>query len=282
MSDDPLPVTDGNLGIGPGHPLLLIAGLCIVEDETSTLRQAEALREAVEGLDLTLVFKSSFDKANRSSLKSHRGPGMAEGLRILARVKEELDLPILTDVHEPAQCAPAAEVADILQIPAFLCRQTDLLTAAAATQRIVNVKKGQFMAPWDMEATIAKVRDSGNERVTVTERGVSFGYNTLVNDFRALPILRRMGVPVVFDATHSVQQPGGLGDRSGGDREMVPYLARAAAAVGIDGLFCEVHEDPERALSDGPNTLYISDLRAIVSDVLAIRKVLREGPSGTA
>ena len=270
----PDPVSDGRIGIGPGHPLLLIAGLCIVEGEEATLRQAAALQRDLAGLPLTFVFKASFDKANRSSISSHRGPGMTEGLRILAKVKSELGLPILTDVHEPQQCAAAAEVADILQIPAFLCRQTDLLVAAARTGRIINVKKGQFLAPWDIVPLLQKVRDAGNPKVTITERGASFGYNTLVNDFRALPQMRALGVPVVFDATHSVQQPGGHGSHSGGDRNMVPPLARAAAAVGVDGLFFEVHEDPSRALSDKDNALRLADLRPLVQDLLAIRKVV--------
>ena len=270
----PEAVSDGRIGIGPGHPLLVVAGLCVLEDLDTTLRHAAELCASLDDLPVTLVFKSSYDKANRSSAGSYRGPGMSEGLRILAEVKAKTGLPILTDVHEPAQCAAVAEVADILQVPAFLCRQTDLVVAAGAAGRIVNIKKGQFLAPWDMLGVIEKVRQTGNARVTVTERGVSFGYNTLVNDFRALPIIRQMGTPVIFDATHSVQQPGGLGSRSGGDRTMVPYLARAAAAVGVDGLFFEVHEDPEKARSDGPNSLYLQDLRPILEQVIAIREVL--------
>ncbi len=270
----PKPVTDGRISIGPGHPLLVIAGLCIVEPEVVTLRHAEALRKELADLPVTFVFKCSFDKANRSSLKSYRGPGIKEGLRILASVKRNLGLPILTDVHDPDQCIPVSEVADIIQIPAFLCRQTDLLVAAAKTGRIVNVKKGQFLAPWDIKPLIEKVRESGNDRMTITERGVSFGYNTLVNDFRALPIMRGIGVPVVFDATHSVQQPGGLGDKTGGDRTMVPYLARAAAAVGVDGLFFEVHEDPAIARSDAANALALTDLRPLLEQVLRIRRAI--------
>jgi 2-dehydro-3-deoxyphosphooctonate aldolase (KDO 8-P synthase) len=272
--NEPKPVKHGGVAIGPGHPLLLIAGLCIVESESDTMRQARALQDGLRGLPVTFVFKCSYDKANRSSNKSYRGPGMKEGLRILATVKKELGLPILTDVHEPGHCAEAAEVADVLQIPAFLCRQTDLLVAAAKTGRIVNVKKGQFLAPWDIKPLVAKVRDAGNDLVTITERGVSFGYNTLVNDFRAIPIMRGLGVPVVFDATHSVQQPGGHGDRTGGDRTMVPYLARAAAAVGADGLFFEVHEDPSRAKSDADNALLLTDLRGLVEQVLRIREAV--------
>jgi 2-dehydro-3-deoxyphosphooctonate aldolase (KDO 8-P synthase) len=273
----PSPVIDGALGIGPGHPLMVIAGLCIVESEQDTLRQATALRDDLRGLPISFVFKCSYDKANRSSSKSYRGPGMKEGLRILAAVKQALRVPILTDVHEPDQCGPAAEVADIIQVPAFLCRQTDLLQAAARTRRIVNVKKGQFLAPWDIKPLVEKVREAGNDKVTITERGVSFGYNTLVNDFRAIPIMRGLGVPVVFDATHSVQQPGGHGDRTGGDRTMVPWLARAAAATGADGLFFEVHEEPARAKSDADNALPLRDLRPLIEEVLRIRAAL-EGP----
>lgn len=271
---EPRAVVKGALGIGPGHPLLVIAGLCIVESEADTMRQASALKSSLHGLPIRFVFKCSYDKANRSSAKSYRGPGMEEGLRILAAVKSRLDVPILTDVHEPAQCAAAAEVADIIQIPAFLCRQTDLLVAAAKTNRIVNVKKGQFLAPWDIKPLVSKIRDAGNDLVTITERGVSFGYNTLVNDFRAIPVMRGIGVPVIFDATHSVQQPGGAGDRSSGDRTMVPYLARAAAAVGVDGLFFEVHEDPAKARSDADNALPLADLRALVEQIVRIRQAV--------
>ena len=272
MNSDVKPVSDGHVAIGPGYPLFVTAGLCIVEELDATLRQAEALKRELEGLPVCFAFKASFDKANRSSLASYRGPGMDEGLRILASVKETLDLPILTDVHETTQCAAAAEVADMLQIPAFLCRQTDLLLAAGATGRIVNVKKGQFLAPGDVKPLVAKLRESGCDKVTVTERGVSFGYNTLVNDFRSLPLIRAMGVPVIFDATHSVQQPGGHGERSGGDRSMVPYLARAAAAVGTDGFFFEVHEDPSRARSDADNALLLTDLRPLLETLLSIRE----------
>ena len=273
---EPKPVQDGRIAIGPGHPLLLIAGLCIVESEKDTLRQATALANDLRGLPVTFVFKCSYDKANRSSSKSYRGPGMTEGLRILAAVKKALSLPILTDVHEPDQCGPAAEIADILQIPAFLCRQTDLLQAAAKTGRIINVKKGQFLAPWDIKPLVEKVREAGNDKVTITERGVSFGYNTLVNDFRAIPIMRGLGVPVVFDATHSVQQPGGHGDRTGGDRTMVPYLARAAAAVGADGYFFEVHDDPANAKSDRATQLSLALLPKFLSDLLEFDALRRK------
>jgi 2-dehydro-3-deoxyphosphooctonate aldolase (KDO 8-P synthase) len=270
----PRPVVAGNLAIGPGHPLFVTAGLCIVEPEEVTLRHAEALQRGLRDLPVTFVFKASFDKANRSSIKSFRGFGMDEGLRILAAVKAKLGLPILTDVHEPAQCAAVAEVADVLQIPAFLCRQTDLLVAAAKTGRIVNVKKGQFLAPWDVKPLIEKVREAGSDRVTLCERGSSFGYNALVNDFRGVPLMRSYGVPVIFDATHSVQQPGGLGDKTGGDRRMIPYLARAAAAVGVDGFFFEVHEDPAVAKSDAANALRLPDLAPLVAQLLRIRAAL--------
>jgi 2-dehydro-3-deoxyphosphooctonate aldolase (KDO 8-P synthase) len=270
----PQPVSDGRIGIGPGHPLLVIAGLCVLEEEDATFRQARALHDSLRGLPVTFVFKASFDKANRSSLKSWRGPGLEDGLALLAKVKRDLGVPVLTDVHETSQCEAVGEVADIVQIPAFLCRQTDLLVEAARTGRIVNVKKGQFLAPWDIKPLLAKVREAGNDKVTITERGASFGYNTLVNDFRALPIMRALGAPVVFDATHSVQQPGGHGERSGGDRTMVPYLARAAVAVGVDGLFFEVHEDPTRARSDADNALPLHDLRALLEQCLRVRAAL--------
>ncbi|MEZ6195797.1 MAG: 3-deoxy-8-phosphooctulonate synthase [Planctomycetota bacterium] len=272
---EPRLVEDGAIRIGPGADLALFAGLCIVEDEETTLRHARALKEAVRGLPVTLVFKASFDKANRSSLSSHRGNGMEEGLAILAAVKRETGLPIVTDVHETHQCARVAEVADVLQIPAFLCRQTDLLLAAAATGRIVKVKKGQFLAPWDMRNVVRKLEEAGTNRIILTERGASFGYNTLVNDFRALPIMRDLGYPVVFDATHSVQIPGGAGERSGGDRRMIPYLARAAVAVGVDGLFFEVHEDPSVAKSDADNALPLADFGDLIRRLLRVREAAR-------
>jgi 2-dehydro-3-deoxyphosphooctonate aldolase (KDO 8-P synthase) len=244
----------------------VIAGLCIVEDETTTLRHARRLKELLGPLPVSLVFKASYDKANRSSLDSHRGPGIGKGLEILDRVKAETGLPILTDVHGEEQVGRAAETADILQIPAFLCRQTDLLVAAARSGRIVNIKKGQFLAPWDMKHVIAKVTKSGNEKVTITERGTSFGYNTLVNDFRALPIMRALGYPVIFDATHSVQQPGkGPGGASGGVREMIPTLTLAAMGAGADGLFLETHPDPDHAPSDGPNMIPLTALDDLVA-----------------
>ena len=256
-----------------GGQLTLIAGPCVIEGEEFTLRHARKVADASQRHGVPVVFKSSFDKANRSSGKSFRGPGLAEGLRILARVKKEVGLPVLTDVHETAQCAPAAEVADVLQIPAFLSRQTDLLLAAARTGRAVNVKKGQFLAAEDMRNVVEKLREGNARDVLLTERGVSFGYHNLVVDMRSLVILRQFA-PVCFDATHSVQHPGAQGTSSGGDRGFAPALARAAAAVGIDALFCEVHEDPDRALSDGPNSLTFPMWEALVDDVLRIRRAL--------
>jgi 2-dehydro-3-deoxyphosphooctonate aldolase (KDO 8-P synthase) len=263
----------GRAQVGPGQPLLLIAGPCVIEGEAQTIAASRKVAEVAQRQGLPAVFKCSFDKANRTSGKSFRGPGLSQGLRVLAKVKEETGLPVLTDVHEPAQCAKVAEVADVLQIPAFLCRQTDLLLAAAATGRAVNVKKGQFLAPTDMKNVVAKLREAGCRDVLVTERGATFGYHDLVVDFRGLVAMRKFA-PVCFDATHSVQQPGGQGDRTGGDRTLAPPLARAAAAVGIDALFCEVHEDPDRALSDGPNSLTFPLWEETVADVQRIRAAL--------
>ncbi|WP_298956070.1 3-deoxy-8-phosphooctulonate synthase [uncultured Methylobacterium sp.] len=252
-------------------PLSLIAGPCQMESRGHALETAAALKEICAGLGLGLVYKSSFDKANRTSAGSARGLGLAQALPIFAEIRESLGLPVLTDVHDAAQCAPVAEAVDVLQIPAFLCRQTDLLLAAAATGRAVNVKKGQFLAPWDMAHVAAKLTGAGNDRVLLTERGASFGYNTLVSDMRSLPIMARVsgGLPVVFDATHSVQQPGGQGATSGGQREFVPVLARAAAAVGVAGLFIETHEDPDRAPSDGPNMVPLRAMPALLADLVA-------------
>jgi 2-dehydro-3-deoxyphosphooctonate aldolase (KDO 8-P synthase) len=231
---------------------------------------ASALKEIAAKAGVGLVYKTSFDKANRTSAASQRGLGLKGSLPILAEIRETLGVPVLTDVHERTQCAEVAEAVDVLQIPAFLCRQTDLLTAAAQTGKTVNVKKGQFLAPWDMANVIAKITGAGNRNVLVTERGASFGYNTLVSDFRALPIMAKLGAPVVFDATHSAQQPGGRGDKSGGEREMVPYLARAAVAVGCAAVFIETHQDPDRAPSDGPNMLRLADMPALLRDLVAI------------
>ncbi len=248
----------------------VIAGPCVLESPDLVLAVARELAAVAGRLGLPLVFKSSFDKANRTSLDSFRGPGMEEGLTLLARVKAETGLPVLTDIHLPEQAAPVAEVADVLQIPAFLCRQTDLLTAAARTGRIVNVKKGQFLAPWDMKNPLGKLRGAGCGRVWLTERGASFGYNNLVVDMRAIPVMSGLGAPVVFDATHSVQLPGGQGGSSGGQREFVPVLAAAAVAAGARGVFLEVHPDPDKALCDGPNSLRLDRLEPLLRHLLAI------------
>jgi 2-dehydro-3-deoxyphosphooctonate aldolase (KDO 8-P synthase) len=262
------------LTVGEGQPLTLIAGPCVIEERDFMLRMAETLRGIADRHGVGLIFKSSFDKANRSSIGSARGPGPDAGLEILAAVRDSAGVPVVTDIHESVQAQPVAEVVDMLQIPAFLSRQTDLLVAAAATGRAVNVKKGQFMAPPDMANVVAKLEEGGSERILLTERGVSFGYNNLVVDYRSLPQLRALGYPVVFDATHSVQLPGGLGTSSGGQREYIPHLARAAAAVGIDALFVEVHEHPDEAPSDGPNMLTPDALDRLLEDVLAVRASL--------
>jgi 2-dehydro-3-deoxyphosphooctonate aldolase (KDO 8-P synthase) len=262
--------------IGAGRPLLVMAGPCVIESEELCLQIAREMKAICAGLGLGYVFKASFDKANRTSISGFRGCGMEDGLKILARVKQELDVPIVTDIHLPEQAAPVAEVADILQIPAFLCRQTDLLLEAARTGRTVNVKKGQFLAPEDMKAVVDKVRSTGNDRLLLTERGTTFGYHNLVVDMRGLETMRSFGVPVIFDATHAVQQPGGLGHATGGRREFVYPLARAAAAVGIDGLFIEVHPVPEKALSDGPNSLALADVKSVLQKVKAIDGLVRQ------
>ena len=254
-----------------GDRLVLLGGPCAIESEEITLRIAEGIADVCRRLGLPYVFKASFDKANRTSIDGYRGPGMEAGLTILSRVKREIGVPIITDIHETWQAKPVAEVVDILQIPAFLARQTDLLLAAAATNRVVNVKKGQFMSPGEMEQVVGKLEAGGTDRILLTERGSSFGYNALVVDFRALPRMRTTGYPVVFDATHSVQMPAAQGARSGGQRQFVPYLARAAVAVGIDALFMEIHEEPDQALSDGPNMLRLADLEQLLRDLVAIR-----------
>ncbi len=262
--------------IGGNNRFVLIAGPCAIETEDMTMMVAARLKEICEELDIHLIFKSSFDKANRSSVKSPRGLGMKRGLEILQCVKTELNLPIITDVHETWQCAEVAKVADMLQIPAFLSRQTDLLVAAAQTGKIVNVKKGQFMAPWDMKNVVDKLCDSGNENILLCERGSSFGYNNLIVDMTGLVEMRQYGFPIVFDATHAVQKPGGQGDSTGGNREMVPYLMRAALAVGVDAIFAEVHPDPNHAFSDGPNQLYLSDIKEILQQALAIDNITKQ------
>ncbi|HSO17894.1 MAG TPA: 3-deoxy-8-phosphooctulonate synthase [Desulfosarcina sp.] len=266
----------GSVPIGDGLPLVLIAGPCVIESEEHTLRIASALREIAEKVGGELIFKASYDKANRTSVQSYRGPGLEAGLKILDRVKRETGLPVLSDVHDTSQVAAAAEVLDIIQIPAFLSRQTDLLVAAGETGRVVNIKKGQFQAPWDVENAVGKVRSTGNERILLTERGASFGYNNLVADMRSLVIMRRTGCPVVFDATHSVQLPGGAGSSSGGQREFVAPLSRAAVATGIDALFWEVHNAPDQALCDGPNSLPLSDLAKLWRQMLTLDGIVKE------
>jgi 2-dehydro-3-deoxyphosphooctonate aldolase (KDO 8-P synthase) len=260
---------------GGEGPLLLIAGTCVVESRESALLHAAALQRIAEEAGLPLVFKASYDKANRTSAGSFRGPGLEQGLEILAEVRRETGLPVLSDVHDAGQCASAAEVLDVLQIPAFLCRQTDLVQAAAGTGKTVNLKKGQFLAPWDTAPLLEKARAAGGERILLTERGSCFGYNNLVVDMKGLPEMRGLGAPVIFDATHSVQLPGGLGSRSGGQSERVPTLARAAVGAGVDGLFFEVHEDPSRALSDGPNALPLARLPGLLRTLIEIDAAVR-------
>jgi len=265
----------GPVEIGNHKKLSLIAGPCALESRAHALEMSQALKEIAGRAGVGLVYKTSFDKANRTSASAGRGIGLELALPIFAEIRGNVGVPVLTDVHERDQCAPVAEAVDVLQIPAMLSRQTDLLVAAARTGRVVNIKKGQFLAPWDMKNAIAKVTAAGNPNVLVTERGASFGYNTLVSDMRALPIMAKFGAPVVFDATHSVQQPGGSGDRTGGDREMVPYLARAAVAVGVAAVFMEVHQDPDNAPSDGPNMVRLKDLPALLSELVELDKIAK-------
>ncbi len=264
-----------NFKIGNDLPFVLIAGPCALESRDHAFDMSGKLKELTQKLGLPLIYKTSFDKANRTSLKGGRGMGIEKSLPILADIRREMKLPVVTDVHAPEQCAEVAEAVDVLQIPAFLCRQTDLLVAAAKTGKIVNVKKGQFLAPWDMKNVAAKITESGNPNVMLCERGVTFGYNTLVNDMRALPIMAETGHPVVFDATHSVQQPGGAGASTSGDRRMVPYLARGAIAVGVAAVFIETHENPDSAPSDGPNMVKFGELQAILEQLLAIDRVIK-------
>lgn len=268
-------VSAGSVRFGNDLPLSIIAGPCQMESRAHALEVATALKEIAGRLKIGLVYKSSFDKANRTSAKAARGMGLDAALPVFAEIKQSLGLPTLTDVHEIDQCKRAAEACDVLQIPAFLCRQTDLLVAAAKTGRVVNVKKGQFLAPWDMKNVVEKVTGAGNANVLVTERGVSFGYNTLVSDMRALPVLRETGAPVIFDATHSVQQPGGQGTSSGGERKYVGVLARAAVAVGVAGVFIETHPDPDKAPSDGPNMIPLKDLEALLKDLIAFDQLAK-------
>jgi 2-dehydro-3-deoxyphosphooctonate aldolase (KDO 8-P synthase) len=270
-------VTAGSVSFGNDKPLAVIAGPCQLESRAHALEVAAALKEIAQRLGIGLVYKTSFDKANRTSASAARGLGLAQSLPIFAEIRSSLGLPVLTDVHDAGQCAEVAQAVDILQIPAFLCRQTDLLLAAAATGRVVNVKKGQFLAPWDMANVVSKLVSGGNRNVLVTERGASFGYNTLVSDMRSLPIMARTtGAPVIFDATHSVQQPGGKGTSSGGEREFVPVLARAAVAVGVAGVFIETHPDPDHAPSDGPNMVPLSEFEALLRTLMAFDALAKE------
>lgn len=274
----PHPVQIGPLTLGNDRPFVLIAGPCALESRQHALETSDALVEITRRLGLGLIYKSSFDKANRTSLDAERGLGLETSLPILAEVRERHGIPVLTDVHTAEQCAPVAEAVDILQIPAFLCRQTDLLLAAGETGKPVNVKKGQFLAPWDMKNVAAKIASTGNRNILLCERGASFGYNTLVSDMRALPILADTGYPVVFDATHSVQQPGGLGGRSGGQREFVPVLARAAVAIGVAAVFMETHQDPDRAPSDGPNMVPLKELPDILETLVELDRIAKARP----
>ena len=269
------PVQTGPFNIGGRNPLALIAGPCVIESEKITRDIAEKLKRVTEDLGVPFIFKASYDKANRSSLQSFRGPGLKEGLKILQKIKTDLDLPVLSDVHKEEEVEVAAEVLDVLQIPAFLCRQTDLLVKAAGTGKTINIKKGQFMAPWDMKNVINKLEESGNKNILLTERGVTFGYNNLVVDMRSLVLMRDYGYPVVFDSTHSLQQPGGQGTKSGGQREMIPDLARGAVAVGCDALFMETHPDPDQALSDGPNMLKLDLLPELLEQLITLDQIVR-------
>jgi 2-dehydro-3-deoxyphosphooctonate aldolase (KDO 8-P synthase) len=275
-----MPTSVRAFDVGPvrvgGPELFLIAGPCVIESERHARSMAERIARVAADAGVPYVFKASFDKANRTSLTSFRGPGLDEGLRVLGAIKRDLGVPVLTDIHETSQVERAAEVVDVLQIPAFLCRQTDLLVAAARSGRTVNVKKGQFLAPWDMKNVVDKLEQAGSERVVLTERGASFGYNALVVDMRSFPIMRRFGWPVVYDVTHSLQKPGGLGGASGGDSEFIEYLARAGVACGVDGVFMEVHDDPANALSDGPNALPLERLAALLGSLAAIHRIARE------
>jgi 2-dehydro-3-deoxyphosphooctonate aldolase (KDO 8-P synthase) len=265
----------GGFRIGGGQPLVLIAGPCVIESERHAMRMAERLVKIAAKAKIPLIFKASYDKANRSALSSFRGPGPKEGLEILRKIEARFRVPLLTDIHEPAQAAAAAEVCDVLQVPAFLSRQTDLLIAAGETGRVVNLKKGQFLSPWEMANAVEKVKSTGNKKIVITERGVSFGYNNLVVDMRSFPILAKTGCPVIFDVTHSVQLPGGQGKASGGQPEFIEPLARAGTAVGVDGIFLEVHDRPERALSDGSNALRLDRLPSLLAKVMAISELVR-------
>lgn len=267
------------LRIGKGMPLAIIAGPCVIEDFDTTFQIASELKQLTTQLQLPFIFKASFDKANRTSINSYRGPGLEDGLAVLAKIKRELKVPLLSDVHETGQVAKAAEVLDVIQVPAFLCRQTDFILEVSRSKRVVNIKKGQFLAPWDIANVVDKIRSAGNNQILLTERGAMFGYNNLVVDFRSIPIMQSSGFPVIFDATHSVQLPGGAGKSSGGQREYAPLLARAAVAAGADGVFFEVHPDPDNALCDGPNSLPLDRLTDIFSQLKAIHRVVNPGVS---
>ena len=264
-----------HIEIGGNSPLVLIAGPCVIESGDQIRETAEGLKKITSEIDIPLIFKSSYDKANRTSIKSYRGPGLKKGLEILEKVKGEFDIPLLIDVHQIEEVESVSRVADILQVPAFLCRQTDLIISIAKTGKPINVKKGQFLAPWDMKNVIEKIESTGNKRILLTERGSCFGYNNLVVDMKSLPIMRSFGYPVVFDATHSVQKPGGKGSATGGEREYVPYLAQAAVATGIDGLFLEVHPEPEKALSDGPNIIRLNRVKELLEKLIRIDRIVR-------
>ncbi|HEY7318356.1 MAG TPA: 3-deoxy-8-phosphooctulonate synthase [Candidatus Binatia bacterium] len=266
----------GKVEIGAGRPLAVIAGPCVIESRESALRHATLLRDAADRVGVPYIFKSSYDKANRSAGDSYRGPGLHRGLEILAEVKQKIGVPVLTDVHEQEQIAPVSEIADVLQIPAFLCRQTDFVIAVARSGKVVNVKKGQFLAPWDMGNVVDKILSANNDQILLTERGASFGYNNLISDMRSLVVMRELGYPVVFDATHSLQLPGGLGKASGGERKYIAPLARAGVAVGVDALFMEVHENPDQALSDGPNSLPLREFEGVLQIVKEIDGILKQ------
>ena len=265
----------GNFEIANNNPFTLIAGPCQLENEDHAIKISTELKKITSELKINLIYKSSFDKANRTSLKGKRGMGLEKSLPIFDKIRKEVGVPVLTDVHTAEQCAKVAEHVDVLQIPAFLCRQNDLLIAAAKTGKVINVKKGQFLAPWDMSNVIKKIEDSGNKNILITERGASFGYNTLVSDMRAIPIMAKYGFPIVFDATHSVQQPGGMGEKSGGQREFVPYLSKAAVAVGVGAIFMETHEDPDNAPSDGPNMVPLKEIKNLLKKLIEIDKLIK-------
>ncbi|MFH1752568.1 MAG: 3-deoxy-8-phosphooctulonate synthase [Candidatus Omnitrophota bacterium] len=270
-------ISVGKVRIGGKLPIVLIAGPCVIESESGAMRHAERIKKITESLKVPFIYKSSFDKANRTSIKSYRGPGIEKGLKILARIKKELKVPILSDIHSLEDIKRSASVLDVIQIPAFLSRQTDLITKAAQTGKVINVKKGQFLAPWDVCHIITKIEATGNEKILITERGTSFGYNTLVSDFRSIIIMRDFGYPVIYDATHSVQAPGGKGDKSGGDREFIAPLAMASVVCGADAIFMEVHEDPDAAFSDGPNMLRLEDLKDFLMKVKDLQRIVKRG-----